>query len=248
MKKKIAILSVALMVAAAGVASAGAAWGKYKGYDIIRLTVNGKTVKATDAPAISFNNRTMVPIYMLKEAGVNYSWNSETNTVDVKKSTITSGNADTDQLKAYFIMADIYKQLSDLGDNFVDFNNMLSLAFTGINMNNDRTQLDKTYTYLNGYINMYNSEIEYIDSKENDLNSHGISLDKANTVLNHYFDAIDYYKEALDYLDSYYSTNKSNTAFNKYLDASGKGSDATYDGLNIILTEYPKYKNLVLSQ
>lgn len=90
MKKKIALLSIALMVAAAGVASAGAAWGKYKGYDIIRLTVNGKTIKAIDAPAISFNDRTMIPVYMLKDAGIRYSWDGETNTVDIKQSS-TSG-------------------------------------------------------------------------------------------------------------------------------------------------------------
>lgn len=84
MKKKVMLLSIALMLVLTGVVSAASIWGKYKGYDIIRITVDGKEVK-TDVPAFVFNNRTMVPVYLLKEAGISYSADGKTQTVDIKK-------------------------------------------------------------------------------------------------------------------------------------------------------------------
>lgn len=81
--------------------------GKYKGYDIIRLIVGGKTIKSTDAPAISFNSRTMIPIYMLKEAGVNYSWDQETRTVDIKK----SSSSNTSYVKFLYTLTEHFDTL-----------------------------------------------------------------------------------------------------------------------------------------
>lgn len=92
MKKKVILLSLALMLLLTSVVSAAALWGQYKGYDVIRLTVGGKTIKATDAPAINFNSRTMIPIYMLKEAGINYSWDQSKRTVDIKSTSSNSFN------------------------------------------------------------------------------------------------------------------------------------------------------------
>lgn len=60
-------------------------WGQYKGYDIIRITVDGKIVKPTDAPAIKFDGRTMVPVYMLQQAGVKYIWDDKNKTVAITK-------------------------------------------------------------------------------------------------------------------------------------------------------------------
>mgnify|MGYP001415177953 CR=1 FL=1 len=85
MKKKVFLLSVAASVLFAGVASAASVWGTYKGKDIIRLTVDGTPVKVSDAPAVAMDGRTMIPIYLLQQAGVSYSWDSKTQTVDITK-------------------------------------------------------------------------------------------------------------------------------------------------------------------
>lgn len=77
-----------------GVVSAANIWGTYKGKQIIRLTVDGSPVKASDAPAVLMDGRTMIPIYLLKEAGINYSWDSKKQTVDVKSSASGENPAD----------------------------------------------------------------------------------------------------------------------------------------------------------
>lgn len=43
-------------------------------------------MKVTDVPAVILNDRTMVPIYLLKQAGVNYSYDAKKQIVDVKSS------------------------------------------------------------------------------------------------------------------------------------------------------------------
>jgi len=96
MKKKILLLFLVSMLFA-GVASAAGLWGTYKGNNIIKITSNGKAVAASDVPAISYNNRTMIPIYMLKELGLNFTWDEKKQTVNVsapetKKATTASSS------------------------------------------------------------------------------------------------------------------------------------------------------------
>lgn len=99
MKKKVMLLSIALMLVFAGVVSAASIWGQYKGFDIIRITVDGAPVK-TDVPAFVFNNRTMVPVYLLKEAGISYSADGKNQTVDIKKPKTTTATTSFDPTAA----------------------------------------------------------------------------------------------------------------------------------------------------
>ncbi|MFB9273677.1 stalk domain-containing protein [Cohnella cellulosilytica] len=82
MKKKI-ILIVFASFMIMSVVSAASLWGTYKGNQIIRLTVDHKPINVSDVPAISYNGRTMVPIYLLKEAGISYSWDAKNQTVNL---------------------------------------------------------------------------------------------------------------------------------------------------------------------
>lgn len=93
MKKKVILLSLALMLLLTGVVSAASLWGKYDGFNIIRITVDGKTIEG-DIPAMNYKGRTMVPIYMLKDAGVNYKWNGENQSVDITSNTPSSNTFD----------------------------------------------------------------------------------------------------------------------------------------------------------
>jgi|GEM_PF-2267231 len=84
MKKKVLFIVLASFMIT-GVVSAASLWGSYNGKPIIRLTVEGVPVKVSDAPAVLMDDRTMVPIYLLKEAGIEYSWDGKNQTVDIKK-------------------------------------------------------------------------------------------------------------------------------------------------------------------
>lgn len=90
MKRKILFLAIVGLLCMSAVVYAGSLWGQYKGNDIIRLTVNGSAVKVSDVPAINYNNRTMVPIYLLQQAGINYSWDQKNKTVDIESSSPSS--------------------------------------------------------------------------------------------------------------------------------------------------------------
>jgi hypothetical protein len=90
MKKKVLILSVALTLLFSGVVVAASMYGEFEGYPIIQIKNNGKTIIPQDVPAISFEGRTMIPIYMLRDLGLNVSWDQETQTVNVSSSTQTS--------------------------------------------------------------------------------------------------------------------------------------------------------------
>ena len=89
MKRKLLIAFSAFALFTSGVVSASALWGTYKDYAIIRITVNGVPVDVSDVPAINMNNRTMIPIYLLEQAGINYTWDTATRTVDIKNQEAT---------------------------------------------------------------------------------------------------------------------------------------------------------------
>lgn len=82
--KKIGLVII-MIVLLATVANAASINGDYKGNPIIKLTVDGVPVKVTDTPAVIMDGRTMIPIYLLKEANINYSWDQKTQKVDIKK-------------------------------------------------------------------------------------------------------------------------------------------------------------------
>ncbi|QHW33835.1 hypothetical protein GZH47_25580 [Paenibacillus rhizovicinus] len=88
MKKKIILSFVVIMLLLTGVVSATSLYGKYKGYDIVRVKVDGKEVKSTSGvPAISFNGNTMVPVSMLAKAGVGVNWDANNRTVEITSPT-----------------------------------------------------------------------------------------------------------------------------------------------------------------
>lgn len=67
-----------------GVVSAASLWGTYKGNDIVRLTSDGVALKSTDVPAINYEGRTMIPINMLGQIGLQYTWDNKNKTVDIQ--------------------------------------------------------------------------------------------------------------------------------------------------------------------
>ncbi|WP_435166107.1 stalk domain-containing protein [Paenibacillus glycanilyticus] len=247
LKKKIAFLALAIMTVSAGVVSAATAWGKYKGYDVIRLTVNGNVIKATDTPAISMSNRTMVPIYMLKEAGVNYSWDAANNTVAIQKNMQNDENGDT-QLKAYFLAADFYKQLSDLGKSLNDMDDRVRSVYLrtqviGISNTDGISELTSKYT------DEYKEQSDYINTIGPKLISYGISIEKVQEILDYYGEAIQYYKESIANLEKdlkSFATGSKPTS--SYTSPLFFGVNRSQSGQQLALNEYAKYKELILAE
>ncbi len=99
----------------AGVVSASSMWGTYKGNQIIKVKdMNGNELVVQDVPAISYQGRTMVPISMLKQLGVQVEWVGKTQTVYV---TLPNGASSTAN---NYDAISIAKQVSSKGFEFVD--------------------------------------------------------------------------------------------------------------------------------
>jgi len=84
MKRKIMLILLAGFLLS-GIASAASLWGTYKGYSVVRITVDGVPVQVHDVPAILMDGRTMIPIYLLQQAGIQYEWDQATQTVNIVK-------------------------------------------------------------------------------------------------------------------------------------------------------------------
>ncbi|MHA7967745.1 stalk domain-containing protein [Paenibacillus sp. CAU 1782] len=246
MKKKVILLAVALMLVATGVVSAAANWGKFEGYNIVKLVINGKEVVPKDTPPVILKGRTMVPLSMLKEAGIEATWDSETYTVNIKTdSTAGVTEKDITQLKMLFLASDHYKSIESLGKSLSSLPNSFSLAFQEINNKGTSTYIDTAYKHLNGYMDIYNDEVEYHNGAKQSFTDIGINMDKASLILNHYFDAIEYYKTSIDYLELY-SITRNPSHFDIYLDNAADGFDAVHDGLNLVQPEYLKLKRQII--
>jgi hypothetical protein len=246
MKRKVVLLSLALMLVTVGVVSAAANWGQFKGYNIVRLVIDGKIINAKDTPPVILEGRTMVPIAMLEEAGLIATWNKDTYTVNVE----TSGSsgvteADLMQLKKLYLAADLYKDIESLGKSIASLSNSFSLAFQEINTKGTSNYIDTSYKHLNGYIDIYNERVDYLNGATQDFTNAGINMDKAHLIMDYYFDAIEYYKTSIDALDQY-SVSYNNNYFDIYLENGADGFDATYDGLELISPEYLKLKRQII--
>ena len=83
MKKKILLIAIVSSMIFGGVVSAAATslWGKYKGNEIVRVQHNGNTVAYKDVPAISYDGRVMIPVTMLANLGISYTWDQTNKTI-----------------------------------------------------------------------------------------------------------------------------------------------------------------------
>lgn len=227
MKKKVLLLVMASFLIA-GVVSAASLWGSYKGNQIIRLTVDGDPVRVSDVPAISYQGRTMIPIYLLQQAGIQYSWDGKNQTVDILKPVgNVPSTGDVDKLKAYVAAADYYASLDNLGDMIRGLSDHLSLVYEGDSLGKG-TKPD--YNRLNTIIDTYNRYVNEYSSKYAFLSSHGVNINEATGILNNYSAAIDAYKKAFSGMDKFI-LNHSDQNFDEYLDNSSRGADFSFDGI-----------------
>lgn len=185
MKKKI-LLVVLVGMLFAGVVSAASIWGTYKGNQIIRITSNGVALKTPDVPAISYNGRTMIPINMLGQLGVGYTWDSKNQTINVTTLNQSYSSTGTQQLKQNIIIANNFKTLEDLGNIISSLSNSYSLAFQSIDMNYQTYEtLTDANKKLNSAIDMYNDTQRML------------SESIYNNILNNYYKALESFKKQI---------------------------------------------------
>lgn len=143
MRKKVLLLTAILSLFFVGVVSAAGLWGNYKGKAVIRLTVDNVPVKITDAPAVSMDGRTMVPLYLLQQAGISYNWDQKNQTVNI--------NTKSNQSNSGFSIPNISKDAKAANVEFVEyvsdgkgFNQVTFYYDLGFNSLNGDT-MDKIY-------------------------------------------------------------------------------------------------------
>lgn len=220
MKKKIISIVVAASVLMTGVVSAASVWGSYKGNDIIRITSNGTALRTTDVPAISYNGRTMVPINMLKDIGISYSWDQSTKTVDVISNTSPTTSNIT---KENTSRANMYKYMEDLGENL---NSLLNTyRFESITSSAGGNLSGYGTNGLSQNISDYNTFIN-----RQDVLSYG-NESYANIALDNYYKAIDEIK-LMDSLINTYSFKTNSSASNNFQTHLTLASNYINGGIN----------------
>lgn len=75
--RSLIVVLVVVLLAGGTFAAVANPNGVFRGYPIVRVTVNGQEVFA-DVPAIIFNGRTMVPVRLVSEAlGAEVGWDAD---------------------------------------------------------------------------------------------------------------------------------------------------------------------------
>lgn len=221
MKRKIIVLVITASLMVASAVSAASIWGSYKGNDIIRITSNGSPLKTSDVPAISYNGRTMIPISMLSQVGLGYTWDQNNKTVDVanQNSTITATAKDS------ILKASMFKYLEDLGESLTFVKTGFDLDVVSITAGTNIS--NKNRENLSTAVNDYNNFI-----KRSDVLNFGSTDPSIDKALNHYYNAIDGLKE-LDSIINSMPSNPNSTSLNNYFTKSDATSNEIYAGISI---------------
>ncbi|WP_054955281.1 stalk domain-containing protein [Paenibacillus dakarensis] len=235
MKRKVLIATISLSVLFVGVVSAASLWGTYKGNNIIRVTSEGKQLRVGDVPAISYNGRTMIPINMLNQIGVSYTWDSKNQTVDVNTQNVTT----ILNTKNYIIAADIFKSLEDVGEELrivsQVFDHTVTAQAADIPLRDDFTKR------LNNAINSYNSMVDNATVK-----MYGLTVPEINTILNQYNESINDLKANLAVVNKMIETSyKPDIKFYEDYVTLGMKTDALItSGTELSQKKYAHYINL----
>lgn len=170
MKRKIVFIIVASFMFM-GVVSAASQWGNYKGFAIVKAFVSGKEFTTKSTPPILVNGQAMVPLSLLKTAGVPYTYDSKKMTVNVNKSA-----APADPLKG------VLKTLGDVHFSMIGGKTTAYVYFVRIDdEDSDWSLIDGKFQQL-AKLNADNIEVRYIDEDGGELGT--ISI--ARSIYNDY--------------------------------------------------------------
>ena len=240
MKKKIGLLVVLFALCLGGVVSAAGLWGTYKGNDIVRLTVEGTPVKVADAPAINYDNRTLVPLYLLQQAGLEYKWDNDTKTVDIKK---PGGIAQEvhdqslDKAKLYASIAMQYRALEAFEDE-LDYYMMIPMLMEPADLESGFDLFEDLWRAYNGLADSVNELSPWMlrYNERNDLKQ----------ILSLYSDSIKAHEASIESLKKFLKS-ESDSDFRGYSNHSGRGDSLSYDAGQKANRGVEKYTDLMMN-
>lgn len=242
MKRKVLYILLASFLLS-GVASAASLWGNYNGNPIIRITVDGTPVNVYDVPAMLYNNRTMVPIYLLQQAGIQYTWDEQNQTVDIKS--VTAKKEDVIKLKNLFFAADLFKQLAFIGYMDLPLSNTLLIAYDDLLHGGTRNAIEQAKSYLNQTKDGRNTYFNFANERSSYLNSQGILVkSKSTQIINNYNKSLKSYEEAFDYLMDY-KQYRLQTDLDSFFNKLDEAVKSLHEGLRTSEEEYQYYSNLI---
>jgi hypothetical protein len=109
MRKVTAVLVMFFLIS--GIASASSINGDFEGNPIVTVQSNKQELTIEDVPAINYNGRTMLPIYLLKQLGAKVEWNADTYSVNVDLgNTVSQQDA---KVQERMLVKDAYQWLKD---------------------------------------------------------------------------------------------------------------------------------------
>lgn len=111
MKKLLTVTMILFFITSS--VNASSIRGDFEGNPIVSVKAVGSELKVEDVPAINYNGRTMVPIYMLRQLGADVAWDDSTYSVNVSLKNEQSQNdiKDTSIINAYKWLRDTDIQL-----------------------------------------------------------------------------------------------------------------------------------------
>lgn len=230
--KKVVIMLI-LFLFFAGVVSASSINGDYNGKPIVIMKSDGKELYVMDAPAVIMDNRTMIPIYMLRQIGLEVEWNPDEFSVNL--SIPKQVSIDTDELKTYLLALDYYAELRNLFNisTSLQFTYQLTYFYIVDNVYTVKDSLERVLDTLNMVIDSYNNIHQEEITLKSSLQHYGVNDIYISASLNHFYNAIDYYKLAYDNLNEF--SNGDTTALVRLtnnLDLAGKENSNAYSLVN----------------
>lgn len=248
---KIRILAIILLsMVFMGVVSASGINGDYNGNPIVKLKSNGMVLPVEDTPAIIYGDRTMVPIYMLKQLGADVTWDGNTYSVDVRLPTNSElpkvTESDITYLKILSLLSNHYLRLSNLGELLYGFATTMSNTFEAISVNNNvKESIEDSGSRLTYLSERYNSLLSDNEKAIEIAANYKISINTTTyEILNDYRVGLEYFKNSFDSLLKFY-LSKNNVDFYEHLNNSKSGTNSIDSAITKSTDKYHVYFELL---
>ncbi|MCX8130905.1 MAG: S1C family serine protease [Clostridia bacterium] len=147
-----------------------------------------------------------------------------------------------DLLKFYAKILDEYNCFRIMGESLRELNTNLLLACSISINSNPTTSINTCNNSLNSIIDLKNKQINVITSIVETANIYNIDVSGLNSIMNKYYDSIEYYKKSIDSL-ILYSVTKSSNDFSTFTSDLNKAFSYMLEGKIIADKEYVKNLN-----
>ncbi|MCY9660486.1 stalk domain-containing protein [Paenibacillus chondroitinus] len=155
MKKLLTVTMILFFITSS--VNASSTRGDFEGNPIVGVKTNGSELKVEDVPAINYNGRTMVPIYMLRQLGADVAWDDSSYSVNVSLKNEKTGENNVKETS----IKNAYKWLSDTDMQIYMFASKLQQYMDLDQVPNLKDLLDRDYLEIT---EEYNKSLEYATS------------------------------------------------------------------------------------